>query len=190
MFHDQDAPADAVAHASPRLLPGRFAARAFGAHLKNRHFLDKRTSLLFSVCSREFSYGIPPRRHAEYGRALIFPTPHVSSRDRRGSANERRAGGEGRQRMFSPRGRRNPLKRLKTVKEIQGNPKEIQDNSKEKPRNYEGIQIDRLRSAAAPIGRKCRPPAGGRHSVSVTFMRCGVWSGSRPRRRAVASATW
>src|SRR5271169_2603753 len=103
MFHDQDTPAGAVAHASPRLLPGRFAARAFGAHLKNRHFLDKRTSLLFPACSNGFSYGIPPRQHAEYGRAFIFAvTPYVSSRDRRGSANERRAGGEGRRRLFSP----------------------------------------------------------------------------------------
>src|SRR5271167_551473 len=77
--------------------------------------------------------GVPPRRHAEYGRAFIFPTPHVSSRDR-GSANERRAGGEGRLRLLSLRGRHNPLKRLKTAKEKKGNPRESKGN----PRQFQG----------------------------------------------------
>src|SRR5271166_4512837 len=53
------------------------------------------------------------------------------SRDRRGSANERPAGGEGRQRLLSLRGRHNPLKRLKTAKENKGNPRESKGNPSE-----------------------------------------------------------
>ncbi len=72
----------------------------------------------------------------------------------------------------------------------EGNPRESQDNSKEKPRDHDGIQIH---GACAPPRRRSAwqtpPPASARQSVSVTFMRCGGSSGSRPRRRAVASAT-
>src|SRR5271166_1359988 len=60
--------------------------------------------------------------------------PHVSSRDRRSPADERRAGGEGRQRLLSLRGRHNPLKRLKTAKEKKGNPRESKGN----PRQFQG----------------------------------------------------
>ena len=98
--------------------------------------------------------------------------------------------------QFSLRGRYNPLKgskRRRKTKEIQSerNPRKFQENSKEKPRDFEGIpNLSRQRSAAPPIGWKRHPSGCGGQSVSVTFMRCGGWSGSRPRRRAVASATW
>jgi hypothetical protein len=107
------------------------------AHLSEEsNFLltDAQTCGSLSVLA-EFSHGIPPRRHAEYGRALVFAvTPHVSSRDRRGSANERRARGKGARHYSRCRGRHNPLKRLKTAKEKKGNPRESKGN----PRQFQG----------------------------------------------------
>src|SRR5271165_6804882 len=64
----------------------------------------------------------------------LFSLSRLMSRRGIGSANERRVGGEGRQRLLSLRGRRNPLKRLKTTKEKKGNPRERNGN----PRKFQG----------------------------------------------------
>ena len=67
---------------------------------------------------------------------------------------------------------------------------EIQENSREKPKNSKEMQIYGAAHRRSADRLEMAPPASARQSVSVTFMRCGGWSGSRPRRRAVASATW
>ena len=155
--------------------PLRGARASRRAVLKKRIFLDRRPGLWFRcLFSRDSHNPVPPRRHAEYGRAFIFPAPHVSSRDRRGSANERRTGGEGRQRLFSLGGRHNPLKRLKTAKGNQRkSTREIQDDSKEKSKNPERIQIyAELRSArddGAPLTPGFAWSGGGRVRDRVPF---------------------
>jgi hypothetical protein len=171
-------------------------ARQPTTSLKNRHSLDRRSDLWFSVCSCRIQ---SPTQHAEYGRAFISAvTPHVSPRDRRGSANERCAGREGRQRLLSLRGRHNPLKRLKTAKEKKGNPRESKGN----PRQFQGKTkecrgIPRKSKSMAPALRRSADrrrfihgdrPKGGPNSRRRRPLTPGfAWSGGGRARDRVRS---